>query len=186
MIETEKKYRLTKNQQEQVRLRLVELGARRIAEEFEENTIYVGAGLEAGSKILRLRRIGDHAKLTFKQRLSSSSPIKRQREEETSVANPEAMSAILEAVGFTAALVYEKRRETWILDETEIVIDELPFGLFMEVEGKESEIELTEHRLGIEGFEPENATYPQLTKHYGTPLGEVTEARFLKNEVTDS
>lgn len=180
MIETEKKYRLTKNQQEQVRLRLVELGARRISEEFEENTIYVGAGLEAGSKILRLRRVGDRAKLTFKQRLSSSSPIKRQREEETSVANPEAMSAILEAVGFTAALVYEKRRETWILAETEIVIDELPFGLFMEVEGKESEIEAIEGKLAIKEFAPEGSTYPQLTLEHGTACGNVIEARFPK------
>lgn len=180
-IEIEKKYRLTYPQRDQVRQRLVEIGASRRAEELEENTIYAGAGLEIGSMVLRLRRVGNTAKLTFKKRLPSLSSIKHQREEETSVADPEAMSAILEAIGFTRSLVYEKRRETWILGQAEIVIDELPFGLFMEIEAQESEIETIERGLEIEGLEPENATYPQLAQQHGKPLGEVTEARFEKD-----
>lgn len=180
-IEIEKKYRLTSEQRDEVRRRLAEIGKKQTAEELEENTIYTGAGLEVGSMVLRLRRVGNTAMLTFKKRLPSVSAIKHQREEETAIANPEAMNAILEAVGFAPSVVYEKRRETWTVGPAEIVIDELPFGLFMEIEGDEDEIKEIESRLGIEGLEAENATYPQLTKHHGRVLGEVTEARFEKN-----
>ncbi|HKR59932.1 MAG TPA: class IV adenylate cyclase [Pyrinomonadaceae bacterium] len=179
-IETEKKYRLTSDQREQVRKRLSDLGAERKGEDFEENTIYTGHGLAAEKKVLRLRRVGDSATLTYKHRLPGPSAIKHQHEEETVVANPDAMRAILEAVGFKASLVYEKRRETWTFDETEIVIDELPFGLFMEIEGKERDIEAAESKLNFTKLEPELATYPQLTKQHGTPSNDVIEARFKK------
>ena len=62
------------------------------------------------------------------------------------------MTAILDALGFTRLLVYEKRRHTWPLGPTEVVIDELPFGLFMEIEGEEDEITAAEQTLGIHGF----------------------------------
>ena len=57
------------------------------------------------------------------------------------IGNPEAMESILDALGFMPAMIYEKRRETWRLGATEVVIDELPFGLFMEIEGTERNIE---------------------------------------------
>ena len=92
-----------------------------------------------------------NATLTYKRRIPGASAIKQQREEETDVADPEAMEAILEALGFTAALVYEKRRQTWRLGKTEIVIDVLPFGLFMEIEGRVNEIKAVERKLGLKG-----------------------------------
>ena len=177
-IETEKKYRLTNNQRTTLLQRLPEIGAKRTALEFEENTIYMGRNLAAGTQVLRLRIVGDSATLAYKQRLPGPSPIKHQREEETRVDDPRAMRAILEALGFTPALVYEKRRETWLLGKAEIVIDELPFGLFMEIEGEEIEIETIESKLAIEGLRTENATYPQLTMEKGKRAGSVVEARF--------
>jgi adenylate cyclase class IV len=39
------------------------------------------------------------ATLTYKKRIPTTSAIKQQREEETGVADPEAMEAILEALG---------------------------------------------------------------------------------------
>ena len=180
-IETEKKYRLTEVQRAIVQQRLLEIGAARKGDEFEENIIYTGHDWAGGSKVLRLRKVGTSATLTFKQRLLTSSSIKQQREEETAVANPDAMQAILEAVGFSPKLVYEKRRETWLLGKAEIVIDELPFGLFMEIEGKESEIEAIERMLTIEDLEAENSTYPQLTVVYGITSEDVIEARFPKD-----
>lgn len=177
-IETEKKYRLTKNQRTKILQRLPEIGAKRTAEEFEENTIYLGRNLAAGTQVLRLRIVGDSATLTYKQRLLGPSAIKHQREEETRVDDPRAMQAILKALGFTPALVYEKRRETWLLGQTEIVIDDLPFGLFMEIEGEEIDIETIESRLAIKGLITENATYPQLTMEKGKRAGGVVEARF--------
>ena len=177
-IEIEKKYRLSKKQREEVLHRLPEIGAKTRGQEFETNTLYSGPNLELGSCVLRLRRIGKRGILTFKQRFPSKSDIKHQREDETRLDDPDAMEAILEALGFEPVLVYEKRRETWTLGKTEIVIDELPFGLFMEIEGSEAEIRDVEKKLAIKRLRSELATYPQLTQKHGVDHNSVIEARF--------
>jgi adenylate cyclase class 2 len=177
-IEIEKKYRLTKQQREAVLKRLPEIGGRLKAEEFEENTLYGGEGLSIERAVLRLRRVNGGAMLTYKERVSSASAIKHQREEETRVSDAEAMDVILEALGFTASLVYEKKRQHWRVGKTEVVVDELPFGLFMEIEGSEQEIRDIESKLAIKGLRAEHSTYPQLTLKHGTKFGNITEARF--------
>jgi adenylate cyclase class 2 len=178
MIEVEKKYRLTAAQRDHVLQRLQDIGAEAHGEDFEENTIYGGGSLERGRSVLRLRRVGEKALLTYKERFPRESAIKHQREDETAVEDPAAMAAILDALGFKPVLVYEKRRQTWRLDETEVVIDELPFGWFMEIEGDDVAIEAAEQRLEIDGLPAEHATYPQLTEQYGERTGDITEARF--------
>lgn len=181
-IEIEKKYRLTKKQREEVLRRLPQIGAKRKGEEFEVNTLYAGETLDIGRSILRLRRIGKRAILTYKERLPTRSDIKQQREDETRVDNPDALELILAALGFTPALVYEKRRETWRLGKVEIVIDELPFGLFMEIEGPEQGIREVESKLAIKRLRSESATYPQLSLKHGIDSDGVIEARFLKSD----
>lgn len=181
-IEIEKKYRLTQKQREEVLLRLPRIGAKRKSNEFEVNTLYAGAQLNVGRSVLRLRRVGKRGILTYKERFPTSSDIKHQREDETAVGDPEAMELILDALGFTPALVYEKRRETWKLGKTEIVIDELPFGLFMEIEGPEQSIREIESRLAIKRLRAEPATYPQLTLKKGTNRDGIIEARFPEKD----
>lgn len=178
MIEIEKKYRLTVDERDQVLRRLRDAGAEDRGVKFEENTIYGGGSLERGRSVLRLRRVGEKALLTYKERYTRESAVKHQREDETEVEDPAAMAAILDALGFKPVLVYEKRRQTWVLGETEVVIDELPFGLFMEVEGDEDAIVATEQTLGIDGLTAEHDTYPQLTEQHGQRSGDLIEARF--------
>ena len=178
MIEVEKKFRLTKRQRDAVLRRLGEIGASLKKEEFEENTLYSGEGLKSAACVLRLRRVGGRATLTFKRRIPGTSAIKQQREEETAVADAEAMEAILEALGYVPAMVYEKRRQTWTLGKAEIVIDVLPFGLFMEIEGRINEIRAVERKLGLKGLRAEHATYPQLTAKHGKEFEGLIEARF--------
>lgn len=193
-IEIEKKYRLSKKQRDEVLQRLPEIGATRQGEEFEVNTLYAGNDLEPGRAVLRLRRVGKRGILTYKERAPSRSDVKHQREDETAVADPEAMELILDALGFTPAVIYEKRRETWTLNEagkretgkrekrtagaSEIVIDELPFGLFMEIEGSEENIRDVESKLAIKRLRTEHATYPQLTLKHGKDHDGVIESRF--------
>lgn len=190
-IEIEKKYRLTKKQRGELQRRLPELGAVFAGEAFEENTLYGGGVLALGRSVLRLRRFGDGtdpessgseqpAVLTYKQRLPGVSAIKQQVEDETEVADAEAMEAILDSLGFVPALVYEKRRATWQLGVAEIVIDELPFGLFMEIEGPEPAIKEIERRLAIKGLKAEQATYPQLTELHGESFNGMIAARFAQ------
>jgi len=178
MIEIEKKFRLTKRQRDAVLRRLPEIGATLQREEFEENTLYTGGPLQRGSCVLRLRRADGRATLTFKKRIPSSAAIKHQREDETGVGDPEAMEAILDALGFTPVVVYEKRRQTWVLGKTEILVDVLPFGLFMEIEGRVNAIRAVERKLALKGLRAEHATYPQLAEKHGKLFNGLIEARF--------
>jgi len=77
-IEVEKKYRLTRERLEPLRLRLKEAGAEAVrGEEFEENTIYTGRGLDPRSRVRRLRRVEGRALFTFKEGDPSPSAVKR-------------------------------------------------------------------------------------------------------------
>ena len=181
-IEIEKKYRLTKKQREGVLLRLPKIGAKREGEDFEVNTLYSGKALEVGRSVLRLRRIGDRGVLTYKESLPPRLDMKHRREDETQVDDPDAMELILDALGFTPALVYEKRRETWRVARTEIVIDELPFGLFMEIEGSEKDIREVESKLAIKRLKAETLSYPRLVLKHGAQNGGVVESRFSSKE----
>jgi len=177
-IEIEKKYRLTPRQRDEIVTRLPAIGAQRGRTDFEVNTLYAGDSIDMERAVLRLRRVGTRAILTFKERLPGISPIKHQLEDETTVGDPDAMDAILESLGFNPTLIYEKRREKWQLGETEIVLDELPFGLFMEIEGEEQSINDIEKKLAIKRLKPEVETYPNLTRQHGTSVDGVIEARF--------
>ena len=178
-IEIEKKYRLREEQRESIVARLRELRAELSGTEFETNTLYRSPDRDLGNAVLRLRRVDNHATLTFKKRFASESLVKRQLEEETEVADAEATEKILAHLGFVPSLIYEKRRQTWKFAETEITVDELPFGWFMEIEGEENDIERVERELSIDALQAEESTYPGLTRRHGKLNGDVIEARFL-------
>jgi len=181
-IEIEKKYRLTQKQREEVLNRLPEIGATRKGVDFEINTLYAGDSIDPEHAVLRLRRIGERGILTYKEGLPSSTPIKHRLEDETTVGDPDAMDAILESLGFNPTLVYEKRRETWVLGKTEVVIDELPFGLFMEIEGEEIAIREIEAKLAIKRLKAETSTYPSLAREHGIENQGVIESRFVEGK----
>jgi adenylate cyclase class 2 len=178
-VEIEKKYRVRADQVGALSERLNALGGPpegiRV---FEENIIYGGPGLDPRVRVLRLRHRGSQSILTFKERYKSDSPVKHQLEEETELADGIAMAAILENLGYRRALVYEKRRSTWRIGGAEVVLDELPFGDFVEIEGDENAISDAERLLGLEDFEVEHLPYPELTSRHGTRVEGVIEARF--------
>jgi len=177
-IEIEKKYRLTKQQRSAIERRMRDLSLVPGELEYEENTIYRGGGLDQPGRALRLRRVNGTAKLTFKQRMPSTSAIKHQQEEEVAVADADAMAAILAALNFRPGLIYEKRRTRWKVGQAKVVIDELPFGLFMEIEASVREIKRVEKILGAEKIPAVMETYPSLTRQFGVERRGVIEARF--------
>jgi len=177
-FEIEKKYRLARERQEQLRHRLEALGATKSGSELEENTLYAGHGLDPRSRVLRLRRTGGRAVLTYKERYASNSSIKRQREDETAIDDADALAAILEALDYKPVIVYEKRRETWTFASVEVVVDELPFGFFVEIEGEEQAILEAERSLNLNDVDTENASYPELTLRCGSKNATIIEARF--------
>lgn len=180
-IEIEKKYRLSEQQRLFVLDSLEEIGAEFKREDFEENTIYGGGVLDEKRAVLRVRKTQDKTILTFKQRISNEFDIKQQIEHETEVSNTEEIIKIIENLGFGPRLVYEKRRKTWQFRQVEIVLDVLPFGLFLEIEGSITAIAEAEMFLNIEDFAAEHETYPGLTLEFGKRRGELIEARFESN-----
>ena len=177
-IETEKKYRLTEEQFKQMPEELKEIGAEFCGEDFEENMIFGGAGLSENNAILRIRKTQNKTILTYKKRIQNEFSVKQQIEHETEVKDFEAIEKIVESLGLVKNLVYEKRRRTWKFRSVEIVLDELPFGFFMEIEGEFTAIAEAEMFIGAEDFETEHETYPRLTAKLGKQNGNAIEARF--------
>lgn len=179
-IEIEKKYRLSIEQREYVLKNLEEIGAKYLREDFETNYIYGGGILEEQKSVLRIRKTGEKSLLTYKRNLKTLSGIKQHIEHETEISDAEAVEKIIENLGFELGLIYEKRREIWRFRNVEIVLDELPFGFYMEIEGKITDIGSAEMLLDIEDYEVEPETYPKLTFDLGKRNGNLIEARFGK------
>lgn len=177
-IEIEKKFRLDPKQFEKIQSRLRKLGAVFAEETFEENYLHRGRNLDDRQAALRLRRTGEKTVLTYKERIANDSDAKHKMEFETEVSDVQSTERIIGMLGYRLSVIYEKRRRTWHLGDVEIVLDELPFGLFMEIEGTEADIEKVQRQLKIKKLLPEVRGYPTLTVKHGTLNKTVMEARF--------
>lgn len=177
-LEIEKKYRLEADDLERVKSSLAGLGAEFIGREFEENVIFSGQSLREIAAVVRIRTTDRRVILTYKRRVPSEFDVKTQVEHEVEISDAGAATSILAELGLTPWLLYEKYRDTWQFKSVEIVLDELPFGLFMEIEGAVTGIREAEELLEIENLDVEHETYPALTARLGSMVGDVTEARF--------
>jgi adenylate cyclase class 2 len=177
-IETEKKFRLRPKHLSKIARRLEKLGAVFAHETFERNYLHRGRILDDKRAILRLRKTDTKTLLTYKEAYGTNGHIKQKIEYETEVGNVEQTERIIEALGYRLSLIYEKRRKTFHLGKVEIVLDELPFGLYMEIEGAHKEIIQAEKLLGTKKLKPEMRGYPRLTMKHGTMRGGVMECRF--------
>jgi adenylate cyclase class 2 len=90
------------------------------------------------------------------------------------------MENIIEKLGYELAVVYEKHRKAWHLGKVEVVLDELPFGYYMEIEGEVKNILKAEKMLGASDLIPEARGYPRLTLKFGKEKNGVIESRFEK------
>jgi adenylate cyclase class 2 len=89
-------------------------------------------------KALRLRQDAD-ARLTFKGPPEADTEVNVRQEIEFQVSDFAAARRFLEALGYHVSVIYEKYRTTYTLNDLTIVLDEMPFGSFIEIEGPDSE-----------------------------------------------
>jgi adenylate cyclase class 2 len=183
-IETEKKFRLDAKQFAKLPDRLKKIGAEFAGEVFEENYLHRGGVLDNRDAVLRLRKTNNKTTLTYKESLRSVRDVKHKTEYETDVSDVNEMEEIIRQLGYRLSVVYEKRRRTWHLGKVEIVLDELPFGLYMEIEGTPRNIAVAEKKLGMKKLVPEMRGYPRLTVKYGRMKKSVMEARFKRSNGT--
>ncbi len=93
--------------------------------------------LRRTSKVLRLRRDAE-TKLTFKGPSEErEGGVMSRQEIEFNVGDFEGAKQFLEALGFRAMVFYEKYRTTYEMNGVHIMLDELPYGEFVEIEGED-------------------------------------------------
>lgn len=177
-IEIEKKYRATDGDFERIEDLLETNGAEFTGEDQEVNTVFSGGPLGPLGAIVRLRSTGTTTTLTYKRPLPDRDGAKQRIEIETEIADPQALTSMLAEFGMFPRLIYEKRRRIWRFGEVEVVLDLLPFGSFIEIEGSPEAIRNAETVLEIKGLIVEPETYPLLTLRFGREIDGVTEARF--------
>lgn len=92
------------------------------------------ADLGRAWRVLRLRR-DQRSRLTYKDRGIIQDGVVHRTEIELEVGDFAAARELLTALGYVEVFAYEKIRSTYALDGVEIMLDELPFGDFAEIEG---------------------------------------------------
>ena len=148
-LEIEVKFYLS--DMDHIRDRIIELGAVSRGRVFETNIRFDDADnhLIEKKSLLRLRR-DTKTILTFK----SEPPFKNDQfkilnELEVEVSDFTTMKHILESLGFREEQVYEKWRETFRLNSTNLCLDTMPYGDFLEIEGQKEDIKQLAYRIGL-------------------------------------
>ena len=137
---------------ERIRRRLQELEALLIQPRVLEINIRFDlpdGGLSSERRVLRLRQ-DTEAKLTYKGGSTNEQGILSRTEIEFTVDDFEKAKAFLEALGYQSIFYYEKYRTTYELKQTSefsqelgglihVMLDELPYENFIEIEGETPE-----------------------------------------------
>ena len=121
--------------------RLVEAGAQLIQPRvFERNLRFdtLDGSLTREQRVLRLRQ-DVRAHLTYKGPADPQVAVSARQEIEFGVDDFNAAQQLLEALGYQVSVMYEKFRTTYHFQATEVVLDEMPFGNFLEIEGPDAD-----------------------------------------------
>lgn len=118
--------------------------------------------LRAEKRVLRLRR-DTESKLTYKGPGQNRNGVIDREEIEFVVEDFDQARKFLEALGYQKSMMYEKYRTTYEMDHTSIMLDELPYGDFVEIEGEaEEKIQTLAKKLGLHWNAAINNSYTGL------------------------
>ena len=120
-----------------IETKLIELGAHLIQPRVHETNLRFDTSertLRNEGKVLRLRH-DESSKMTFKSGATAHNGILSRKEIEFGVESFEAARALIESLGYEVMVFYEKYRMTYELAGLHIMLDELPYGDFVEIEG---------------------------------------------------
>ena len=148
-----------------IQARLLELGAVCIVtRQMEFNLRYdtPDRTLSETGQVLRLRRYDD-LRMTYKGPGVRKDGVLERTEIETTLGDFDSARLIIESLGYTPIFLYEKYRAIWQLGENQIMLDEMPFGKFIEIEATTSDEvrELARH-LGMDPHTAIPASYQSL------------------------
>lgn len=106
--------------------------------------------LSTEHRVLRLRR--DRAThLTYKGPAQLGQPVSVRDEIEVEVSDFEKTRMLLEALGYHVSVFYEKYRRTYLFQGAQVMLDEMPYGTFCEIEASSSDqIMAIAQQLGLD------------------------------------
>lgn len=163
------------NDLDAVRRRLDAAGAARGGHFLETNLFFdtEDRSLLAADQGLRLRINRDLETGTEQYILTFKGPrrhgsLKTRDEHELAVADPRAAATLLSHLGYAQVLSFQKKRESWMLDDCHIELDDLPhLGSFVEIEGPSEQAVLDiRSRLGLADRALVRASYIGLLMSY--------------------
>ena len=88
-------------------------------------------------RLVRLRK-DTKIRITYKDKAETHQKVSKRREIEFEVDDFDAAKAFLMALGYTTVTIYEKYRTTYGLGDVVIMLDEMPYGNFIEIEGADA------------------------------------------------
>lgn len=153
MIEIELKFRIqTENIRELTRLLKHNNFSLRIQRTYEKTVMYDNPYLvmQTTNGRIRLRLSGSRCELSYKRPLARSG-VKKEIEYEVRVSDFEVAEKILEMMEFWPVTSYERYRTVFTSKNggVKVAIDEYPFAVFFEIEGKKKNIKRLACKLGF-------------------------------------
>lgn len=174
---------------EKTRRRILEAGAQSSGRVFETNIRFEDPDktLIQRRSLLRLRR-DKTSTLTFKSQAGTpSDQFKIHKEIEVAVSDGEAMTAILESLGYHQEQIYEKYRETFEMEGTIVCLDTMPFGEFLEIEGDREHIQATADNIGLHWGDRILSNYlglfARLKNELDLPFSDITFTNFRQTAI---
>lgn len=185
-MHTEIEAKLKVDKPQEVERKLGQVNAEYIEEQLQTDTYFDNAdgSLKSGDRALRLRRqkTGQKEKtfLTYKGP-KQKDDFKKRQEIEIEVTDGDSAEELLSALDYEKALVFEKKRRVWQLDDCIVCLDELPLlGCFVEIEGPNGEsIADVQSKLGLSDLQHVIESYACLIEQKLCQLGKKQRQVFL-------
>jgi len=153
---------------DKIKSRFLSLEAHLIQERVLETNIRFDlpdGGLRSEGRVLRLRQ-DTETRLTYKGPGTNEQGILSRTEIEFTVEDFEKAKQFIEALGYQKLVYYEKYRTTYDLDGCHIMLDELPYGNFVEIEGEGVEaVQLIASKLNLPMDKAVTMSYHMLFTH---------------------
>jgi len=143
-------------------------GGKFVGKAFERTVRFDTPKNNLAAKGLFLRvKTGFKNVITVKQRLAKQDRAFKERKEiEFEISDPKKMEIILKLLGFGKLKIMEKYREKWRFGKCEVVLDRLPFGNFIEIEGGRKAIKKAAKLLGLDFKKSTTAIYWELWRKF--------------------
>lgn len=183
MQKTEKELKFLVTDLEELVKSLLKNGAE-VLNRSKEKTIRLDTAdmtLEKRGVFIRVRA-GSKNTITLKEKIGEDTTVRQRKETEFEIEDVDKMAYILEKIGLNYVRIMEKYRLNLKYKGAVLSIDEMPFGLYLEIEGEEEQINNIAVELGYSLDNKILGTYWDIFEDHKKETGETgTNIVFSEN-----